>query len=61
MKFQFLLVNKLSNQITIEDLKNVYNVRQNPKFINGEMTEEQCLRVFLDSFDAERYLTMKKI
>lgn len=53
--------NKFSDQIfnlikiTIEDLKTVYNVKQNPKFINGEMTEEQCLRKFLDSFDADRF------
>jgi hypothetical protein len=47
---------KNSNKITIEDLKNVYNVKKNPRFLNGELTEDQCLRMFLDSFDAERYI-----
>ena len=32
-------------------MKNVYNVKSNPKYINGEMNETQCLQQFLDSFD----------
>lgn len=39
------------NVITIEDLKNVYNCTKHPKYLNGEWTEEQILRKFLDSFD----------
>ena len=38
--------------ITIEDLKGVYNVKFHPKFQNGEMTEDEVLREFLDSFDS---------
>ncbi|XP_045160218.1 calcyphosin-like protein isoform X3 [Mercenaria mercenaria] len=37
--------------ITVEDLQGVYNVKKHPKYLNGEWTEEQCLRQFLDSFD----------
>ena len=40
-------------QITVDDLKLVYSVKKNPKYLNGELTEEQCLRKFLDSFDSE--------
>ena len=29
----------------------VYNVKHHPKYRNGEWTEEQCFRTFLDSFD----------
>ena len=38
--------------ITVEDLKGVYNVKKHPKFLSGEWNEERCLREFLDSFDA---------
>ncbi|KAJ3604909.1 hypothetical protein NHX12_026960 [Muraenolepis orangiensis] len=38
--------------ITIEDLKGVYNVKHHPKFQNGELTEDQIFRIFLDSFDS---------
>ncbi len=39
--------------ITVEDLKGVYNVKQHPKFQNGEWSEEQILRKFLDTFDTK--------
>jgi len=32
-------------------MKAKYNVKNNPKYINGEMNESQCLQQFLDSFD----------
>ncbi|KAK1787424.1 hypothetical protein P4O66_002911 [Electrophorus voltai] len=38
--------------ITIEDLRGVYNVKHHPKYQNGEWTEEQIFRKFLDSFDS---------
>ncbi|KAJ8026389.1 Calcyphosin-like protein [Holothuria leucospilota] len=38
--------------ITIEDLKGVYNVKNHPKYLNGEMTEEQVFTKFLESFEA---------
>ncbi|XP_071961092.1 calcyphosin-like protein [Antedon mediterranea] len=37
---------------TIEDLKGVYSVKENPKFKSGDMTKEQCLAEFLKSFDS---------
>ena len=39
--------------ITVDDLRGVYNVKHHPKFQNGEWTEDQCLRQFLDSFDSQ--------
>ncbi|XP_070195764.1 calcyphosin-like protein isoform X3 [Littorina saxatilis] len=39
--------------ITVEDLRGVYNVKKHPKYLNGEWTEDQCLKVFLDSFDSQ--------
>lgn len=38
--------------ITVEDLRGVYNVKHHPKFQNGEWTEDQIFRKFLDSFDS---------
>ncbi|KAL0965693.1 hypothetical protein UPYG_G00284530 [Umbra pygmaea] len=38
--------------ITIEDLQGVYNVKCHPKYQNGEWTEEQIFRKFLDNFDS---------
>ncbi|KAG1940701.1 calcyphosin-2 [Pimephales promelas] len=38
--------------ITIEDLRGVYNVKHHPKYQNGEWTEDQVFRKFLDSFDS---------
>ena len=31
----------------------IYNVKQHPKFQNGEMTEDQILRGFLNTFDSK--------
>lgn len=30
----------------------VYNVRHHPKYINGEWTEDQVFRSFLDGYDS---------
>ncbi|XP_029025479.1 calcyphosine-like b isoform X1 [Betta splendens] len=38
--------------ITIEDLRGVYNVKCHPKYQNGEWTEDQIFRKFLDNFDS---------
>ncbi|XP_051845765.1 calcyphosin-like protein isoform X1 [Antechinus flavipes] len=38
--------------ITIEDLRGLYNVKHHPKYQNGEWTEEQVFRKFLDNFDS---------
>ncbi|XP_007250104.1 calcyphosine-like b isoform X2 [Astyanax mexicanus] len=39
--------------ITVEDLRGVYNVKNHPKYQNGEWTEDQIFRKFLDSFDSD--------
>ncbi|CAI2733800.1 unnamed protein product [Schistosoma spindalis] len=39
--------------ITIEDLKGVYNVKNHPKFINGEKTEDEILVEFLKTFQPQ--------
>ncbi|XP_008304099.1 calcyphosine-like b [Stegastes partitus] len=38
--------------ITVEDLQGVYNAKYHPKYQNGEWTEEQVFRTFLDNFDS---------
>ncbi|CAH8592740.1 unnamed protein product [Schistosoma turkestanicum] len=39
--------------ITIEDLKGVYNVKNHPKYINGEKTEDEILVEFLKTFQPQ--------
>ncbi|NWR94464.1 CAPSL protein, partial [Furnarius figulus] len=36
--------------ITIDDLREVYNPKYHGKYINGDWTEEQVFRVFLENF-----------
>ncbi|XP_027734536.1 calcyphosin-like protein [Empidonax traillii] len=38
--------------ITIEDLRDVYNPKHHPKYLNGDWTEDQVFRAFLDNFDS---------
>ncbi|XP_076810495.1 calcyphosin-like protein [Clavelina lepadiformis] len=37
--------------ITIDDLRRVYNAKQHPKYLNGEWSEDQTLRKFLEIFE----------
>ncbi|NWV98463.1 CAPSL protein, partial [Machaerirhynchus nigripectus] len=38
--------------VTIDDLRGVYNVKYHPKYLNGDWTEDQVFRAFLDNFDS---------
>ncbi|NXI11926.1 CAPSL protein, partial [Irena cyanogastra] len=38
--------------ITIDDLRGMYNAKYHPKYLNGDWTEDQVFRAFLDSFDS---------
>ena len=38
-------------EITVDDLRGVYNARHHPKYLNGEWTEDQVFLKFLESFD----------
>jgi len=40
-----------SGEITILDLKGVYSAKKHPKVISGEITEDQALTTFLETFE----------
>ena len=43
------------NEVTVQDLKGVYNVKKHPKYLSGEWNEDQCLDEFLKSFDTPNH------
>jgi len=43
-----------SGQITVADIKNIYDVKQNKDFIAGKKTKEQVLEEFLNNFDGAK-------
>ncbi|NWU33941.1 CAPSL protein, partial [Hylia prasina] len=38
--------------ITIADLRGLYNAKYHPKYLNGDWTEDQVFRAFLENFDS---------
>uniref|UniRef100_A0A803VFZ1 Calcyphosine like n=1 Tax=Ficedula albicollis TaxID=59894 RepID=A0A803VFZ1_FICAL len=38
--------------ITVDDLRGVYSGQHHPKYLNGDWTEDQVFRAFLDNFDS---------
>ncbi|KAL5283394.1 CAPS.2 family protein [Megaselia abdita] len=50
--------NKMDNSgngvITLDDIKGVYSAEKHPKYISGEMTEDEILTKFMQSFEGGR-------
>jgi calcyphosin len=44
-----------NGKVTIDDLKTIYSCKKNPKYLNGEWTQDQCLNYFLEQFDATQH------
>ncbi|KAI8115249.1 Calcyphosin-like protein [Lucilia cuprina] len=47
--------------ITVEDLKNIYCVRDHPKYLSGELTETEILEQFLNNFVGDQEGEKKKV
>lgn len=42
----------VDGKITFKGLQNVYSVRDNPKYLSGEASEEELMAKFLQNFEA---------
>lgn len=40
-----------SGELDLSDIKHFYNAKKNPKVISGEMTEDEVLFQFMDTFE----------
>lgn len=38
----------------MDDLRDVYNARKHPKYLNGEWSEDQVIMDFIKTFDASK-------
>lgn len=47
--------------LTIDDLRGVYCARKHPKVLSGEITSDQALQIFLDSFEGSQGNRDKKV
>lgn len=54
MKAFHMLDKDNSGQITVSDIKGIYDVSRNPEFLEGRSTKEQILTNFLNQFDGAR-------
>lgn len=50
-KCLLLIFRNHDGHITIEDLRGIYVAKKHPKYLNGDWSEDDVLRHFLDCFD----------
>jgi Ca2+-binding EF-hand superfamily protein len=40
--------------VRLDDIKHFYNARKHPKVVSGEKTQDEVLKEFLNTFDADK-------